>query len=157
MAVEADSENIQAIRTNLELYKKISGLGIDVLYGAVWNHCNGLLFSAEGNMGSSAAEIVGFGRGNPGFVKSYTLARICEISEIDSIDFIKCDVEGAESVIFEDEEFFSKNRPRIIVEPHYKDGVETTDKCIADLSKYGYECKKIKQSGVVLPLLECYP
>jgi len=157
ISVDADLQNINTIRANLNLYKKITGNGIDILYGAVWNHTGGLSFSMEGNMGSSASDIVGIHRGSIAKVKSFTLSELCRIGGIDSVDFIKCDVEGAESVIFEDEEFFRRWQPRIIVEPHYKDGIETTDKCISDLERFGYTFKKIIQTGVVLPLLECYP
>jgi hypothetical protein len=76
---------------------------------------------------------------------------------LETIDFIKCDVEGAEAVIFEDELFFKTFKPRIIVEVHFVKNKETTDKVISDLKKYGYTFKKIHQTGVTLPLLECYP
>jgi len=157
VAVDADSENIKAIRTNLSLYKKLTGNSIDVIFGAAWNHCNGLSFSNEGNMGSSASEIVGNGRGRVDLVKSFTLTEICNIFKINSVDFIKCDIEGAESVVFEDEEFMKNNRPKIILETHIKDGIETTHKCVADLQRFGYTCRKIAQTGVELPLLECHP
>lgn len=157
LAVDADCENMKTIEQNINLYKKITGNSIEVLFGAAWNHSNGLSFSTEGNMGSSASEIVGRNRGNIDFVRSFTLAQLCQMSKINSVDFIKCDIEGAESVIFEDEIFFQKNKPKIIIETHFKDGIETTNKCIADLSKLGYTCRKIAQTGVALPLLECYP
>lgn len=157
VAVDADSENIRAIKTNLNLYRKVTSNNIDLLFGAVWNHSDGLSFSTEGNMGSSAAEIVGTQRGSIDFIRSFTLSEICNTEKIDCLDFIKCDIEGAEAVIFEDEIFLRNHLPKIIIEPHLKDGVETTEKCIADLSKFGYKCKKTVQVGVSLPLLECYP
>ncbi|MDC1271287.1 FkbM family methyltransferase [Planktomarina temperata] len=157
IAVDADSENMKAILENTKLYKSITGNNIDIINGAVWSHCNGLSFSTEGNMGSSASEIVGVNRGSVDVIKSYTLSALCEIGKVNSVDFIKCDVEGAEAVIFEDETFFQSHRPRIIIETHLKDGIETTEKCISDLTKFGYECRKIIQTGVTLPLVECYP
>jgi Methyltransferase FkbM domain len=108
-------------------------------------------------MGSSASEIVGIDRGTIQNVRSFTLSGLCDMGKIMSVDFIKCDVEGAEAVIFEDEKFFANHRPRIIIETHLKDGIETTEKCISDLTKFGYECRRILQTGVVLPLIECYP
>lgn len=157
VAVDADTENVLAIQKNLSLYKKISGMDIDLVHSAVWNHCNGLSFSSEGNMGSSASEIVGVERGINTTVKSLTLSKLMETAQLDTVDFIKCDVEGAEGVIFEDRAFFEKYRPRIIVETHLVAGRETTEKCISDLSQYGYVCKRIDQTGVTLPLIECYP
>jgi FkbM family methyltransferase len=157
IAVDADSDNMKTIAENIKLYKSITGNNIDIIFGAVWNHSNGLSFSTEGNMGSAASEIVGVNRGSVDMIRSYTLSALCEIGKVKSVDFIKCDVEGAEAVIFEDEKFFQSHRPRIIIETHLKDGIETTDKCIFDLTKFGYECRKIIQTGVVLPLIECYP
>lgn len=157
IAVEADSQNLTTIEKNFDLYKKVSGNHIDVVFGAVWNHNNGLTFSNEGNMGSAVFEILGGSRGGVETVSSFTLSELCEISDVGNIDFIKCDVEGAESVIFEDENFLRNHQPRIILETHVMRGIETTDKCITDLEKFGYTCERIAQTGVVLPLLECYP
>lgn len=157
IAVDADEQNIMAINKNISLYKKITGEDIEILYRAVWNHDEGLDFSNEGNMGSSVAEIVGTGRGKVSNTPSIKLSQISHYYHLDKVNFIKCDIEGAEQVIFEDEEFFSKNSPRIIVETHMVDNFETTNKVMSDLSKYGYTFKKIEQKGVVLPLLECYP
>jgi FkbM family methyltransferase len=157
IAVEADAQNIIGIQKNLSLYKKITNNPIELIYGAVWSHNNGLNFSSEGNMGSSASEIVGNGRGYNLTVESYTLSKIAAISKLEQINFIKCDVEGAENVIFEDKNFFSKFRPRIIIETHFINGIETTGKCIEDLESLGYRCRRIIQKGVQLPLLECHP
>jgi FkbM family methyltransferase len=157
IGLDADKINFNAIERNLSLYKNLTGNDIEVIFGAAWNHCEGLNFSTEGNMGSSATEIVGELRGQNRLVESYTLSRLAEIFELERVQFIKCDIEGAEAVIFEDSAFFEKYSPRIIIETHVVGNEETTDKCIADLSKYGYKCKRIEQSGVVLPLLECYP
>lgn len=157
VAMDADRKNLEAIERNLGLYKKLTGNEIEKVFGAIWNHCDGLSFSSEGNMGSSATEIVGKSRGDNSLIESYTLSKLAEVFELDRIDFIKCDVEGAEGVIFEDVGFFEKYRPRIIIETHLVDGKETTDKCVADLSRCDYDCKRIEQHGVSLPLIECYP
>jgi FkbM family methyltransferase len=157
IALEADEQNIAPAQKNLALYEKVTGRRISLLYGAAWNHCNGLTFSSEGNMGSSALEIVGGNRGNSVSVRSMTLSRIVELSRSSSVDFIKCDIEGAEDVVFEDKEFFSIHKPRIIIETHMVSGKETTEKCINDLAFLGYKCRIINQSGVALPLIECSP
>jgi FkbM family methyltransferase len=157
IAMEADKKNLDAIRRNLTLYKRLTGNDIEIVSGAIWNHCNGLSFSSEGNMGSSATEIVGKFRGDNNLIESYTLSKLADLLELKRVDFIKCDVEGAEGVIFEDTDFFKKYNPRIIIETHVVEGEEITDKCVADLSRYGYVCKRIKQFGVSLPLLECIP
>ena len=58
-------------------------------------------------------------------------------------------------MIFVDDYFFNKFSPKIIIEPHMYQNSLTTDKCIADLTKYGYSCKVIPQPGSGLPLIEC--
>lgn len=155
--MDADDKNIDAIRRNLNLYRRLTGNDIEVVFGAIWNHCNGLSFSSEGNMGSSATEIVGDFRGDNSLVESYTLSKLADLLDLKRVDFIKCDVEGAEGVIFEDADFLKKYNPRIIIETHLIEGEETTGKCVEDLSRYGYFCKRIEQFGVPLPLLECCP
>lgn len=156
IAVDADPSNIECIKKNIDLYEKVKGNKIHLLEGAVWKDSAGLEFSSEGNMGASATEFVG-SRGNVINVPSYTLTDIAAIYNLQNVDFIKCDIEGTEAVIFDDINFFSKFTPRIIIETHNWNGKQTTETCIKSLSKFGYRFEKIRQYGVALPLLECYP
>jgi FkbM family methyltransferase len=157
IAVEADPENLQSMNLNFDLYRKVSGLSIESIEKAIWNHSEGVRFSAEGNMGSSASSILGEGRGASRFVDSITLNGVVDKLALTQVDFIKCDIEGAESVIFEDNVFFSQFKPRIIVESHHVSGQLTTDKVMSDLSRHGYSFNLVSQPGVAYPLLECVP
>jgi len=157
VAVDADEKNVMASQKNFELYRKLTGNGIDLIYGAAWNHCNGLTFSSEGNMGSSATAVVGSSRGDVISVKSFTLSKIIEVSGLKSVDFLKCDIERAELVVFEDANFFEKFKPKIVIEAHIAGGKETSEKFTKDLEKYGYQCKRVNQTGVGLPLSFCTP
>lgn len=157
VAVDADAQNIKTTEKNLCLYKKISGQDITLVEGAMWHHCDGLDFSGDGSMGSSATEIVGSDRGTKATVKSYTLSRLAEILELEKIDFIKCDIEGGEATLFGDDAFFRKFRPKIVIEPHAVNGVITTDKCTEALLRYGYRFESIPQPGIYLPLVACSP
>jgi FkbM family methyltransferase len=157
VAVDADIQNIECIKRNFSNYLKHSDSIIFLLEGAVWNNNDGLDFSCEGNMGSSAESIVGNNRGLVNKVPSFTLNSIADKFNLQRVDFIKCDVEGAESVIFQDQDFFQNFLPRIIIETHIIDDIITTEKCILDLTRYGYSCRTIFQDGVSLPLLECLP
>ena len=157
VAVDADQRNIECIKRNFSNYKKYFNKEIYLLEGAVWEHNDGLEFSCEGNMGSSAASIVGNKRGSVSKVPSFTLSSIADKFNLQRVDFMKVDVEGAEKVIFEDKQFFQKFSPRIIMETHTVDNVMTTEKCISDLKNYGYSCKQIVQEGSTAPLLECTP
>jgi hypothetical protein len=84
-----------------------------------------------------------------------TLSDIAEKFELKKISLIKCDIEGGEIAIFEDEKFFSNYQPRIIVEPHFIDGKLSTEKVSKRLESYGYSVTEVMQPGVQYPLLEC--
>jgi FkbM family methyltransferase len=157
IAVDADHLNVSCIEQNLAAYKRHSGHHIDFMHTAVWNHERGLRFSGEGNMGSSAAGIVGRDRGELPQVASTTLSGIVRRFKVNRVDFIKCDIEGAERLAFNDAEFFERFQPRIIIEAHLVEGVETTADCAAALAQHGYRCKRVSQHGVEFPLLECLP
>lgn len=157
IAVDADPLNVSCIRQNLETYKSHAGHHIDFLHAAVWNHERGLKFSVEGNMGLSAVGIVGKERGKLLNVPSTTLSGIVRRFEVNRVDFIKCDIEGAERVAFNDAEFFERFQPRIIIETHLVNCHETTAECILALAQHGYRCHRVGQHGVDLPLLECLP
>jgi len=157
IAVDADPINLACIHRNVGRFNKGTASSIRVMEGAVWNNSNGIEFSCEGNMGGSASSIVGRNRGQMLRVRTFTLSDLVHLNGITRVDFIKCDIEGAESVVFEDNKFFDRFRPRIIVEPHMVNGGLTSDKVIADLSPYGYTCRSIRQEGAELPLIECIP
>lgn len=157
IAVDADKVNIQYIKKNFSLYEKMTGKKISLLEGAVWEDNNGLIFSSEGNMGSSATSIIGQQRGIITKTLSFTLSAIAKKYHLKRIDFIKCDIEGAESVIFKDKKFFQKYKPKVIIESHTIDNASTIQSCIDQLSIFDYKFKKINQNGVSLPLLECLP
>lgn len=157
IALDADQYNLQSIQKNIDLYTRIRGDVIEAFAGAIWNHGNGLSFSSEGNMGAAVSHILGANRGDTQVVESVTLSGLMQVADLPSVDFIKCDVEGAESVVFEDREFFANHRPKIVIETHLVNGSATADKCIQDLSAYGYTCTKVAQVGATLPLIECRP
>lgn len=157
IAVDADKVNSKYIKKNFSLYEKMTGRKIELLQGAIWESNDGLMFSNEGNMGSSAVSIVGRHRGAVSQVSSFTLNTVAKRYDLQKIDFIKCDIEGAESVAFKETEFFDKYRPRIIIETHMVGASSTLQACVDQLSKFGYKCKEVSQHGVAMPLLECYP
>lgn len=157
VAVEADLDNIDCIRTNLANFSRYCGNPITLLEGAVWEHCQGIEFSSEGNMGASATAIVGDNRGMVSRVPSFTLSSIADTVGLKRVDFIKCDVEGAEAMVFKDREFFRRFSPRIVIETHFIDGKSTEEACIRELEACGYRCELLAQNDYPLPLLKCVP
>jgi FkbM family methyltransferase len=156
IAIDADELNLKCMESNFHLYETINEEKIHFLSGAIWKDSKGISFSNEGNMGSSAVSIIGERGGSTKFVNTFTLSDIANKFILNRVDFIKCDIEGAEAVIFEDNDFFHKYKPRIIVEPHFVNGSLTTEKVMNQLKKYGYKFNLVEQHGFDLPLLECF-
>lgn len=157
LAVEADEGNMAAARRNFELYASHTGQAVELVEGAVWNHDDGIVFSTEGSMGSSAADIVGNRTGGAKRVPSFTLSTLAERFDLNRVDFIKCDIEGGEAMIFDDPRFFARFRPRMIVEAHMVAGKMTIGAVTEALSRHGYDVRTTGQDGIDLPLLECRP
>ena len=89
VSVEADPLNIRCIKTNFNLYKKITGRRIELVEAAVWKDNDGISFSAEGNMGSSAVGHVGAYRGQTVRVQTLTLGKIVEQFDLQRVTFHK--------------------------------------------------------------------
>lgn len=151
ISVEPDELNFSCLTKNILEYQNNSN--IECLNAAVWKYSGFLEFSTEESMGSSAVSIVGV-RGALKNVKCYTLNDICLKYNLQNINFIKCDIEGAEAFIFENSDFFTRFKPKILVETHIVNGQFCDLICIEQLAKYGYSYRRITQSGLELPLLE---
>lgn len=156
ITVDADLNNKKYILKNLKKYKKKTKRHIDFLPAAVWHEDGELEFASEGHMAASIYH-VNMHRGKVIKVPSMKLSSIAKKYNLKKIDFIKCDIEGAEREIFKDAEFFKKYSPKIILETHYmEDEITLTNEIVInDLTKYNYKCKIVHQDGFSLPLLEC--
>lgn len=157
IAIEADKKNLFCLIKNFELYKNKTGRYINYLYSAISDKDGIIEFLSEGGMSSNSVtqnSILKLIRGGERIkVPSITLHSLAEKYNLDKIDFIKCDIEGAEKDIFEDEIFFEKYAPRIIVETHYASGIMTSEKVIEVLKKYNYKVSEFKQKSSQFPLL----
>jgi len=157
ICVEPDVLNIKCCIENMKEFSSIVGYNnFELFHGLVWNSNEEIPFSMEGSMGSAASSIVGTDRGNILNVPSFTLSDLAK--NTNRIDFIKCDIEGAEEFIFNDDNFFNKHSPKIIIEPHKNKnrGRINTKECIESVEKYGYKCRVIDQIGINdIPLIEC--
>ena len=155
VALEPDPLNFQCCKVNLLQYQQNTGsANIDLLNVAVSNTESFLEFSSEGSMGSSASNLVGTFRGRVTKIPCRTLGEIAKSSALKRVDFVKMDIEGSEqSVVESSQEFFERFRPRVIIEPHFVAGVLTDAPVMAALTKYGYTCSVIPQTGVDLPLI----
>jgi FkbM family methyltransferase len=155
LAVEADHQNVGACKQNFAAYANRSKRTIRLVEAAVWRDNDGVVFSSEGSMGSSVLSVVGSGRGMNIEVPSVTLEHLAKQFDLSRVDFIKCDIEGGETEVFDRPEFFERYSPKIMIECHIVGGKSTSDACIAVLGKYGYVCELVIQRGYPLPLLAC--
>lgn len=151
IAVEPDKTNYTCCIENINRFNKLTEFNnIKLINCAIWNECKPLLFSGEGCLGSFVITDPRDSRGELEHIQGVTLYELTK--NLDRLDFIKCDIEHAEQIIFKDDLFFNRFRPKIIIEPH-----DCVDVCIKTLSDYNYKVEVIEQRGVSVPLLECTP
>lgn len=145
ISVEADVFNYTSCVQNVSKYYDVVGNDIELIHAAIWTDCNGLYFYSEGCMGSSKS----LQRGLPLRVNSITISKLVELYDLDKIDAIKCDVEGAETVIFNDTNLYRKYKPNLIIELHSQAIRNEFD----NLKNIGYTFTFHKQDGCQYPLL----
>lgn len=158
-AFEADATNFECAQININMAREVMGLqNITLIRRAIWSHSNGLLFSNEGAMGSSAVSITGGKRGPEETVSSTTLKDFVEEKHLARADFVKIDIEGAEvEVLKSSADFLKSIQTRLIVEPHFVDGSLSTDRCRAYLEAAGFKVKIRQKVGESEPLIEAVP
>ena len=157
VAVEADEANSACVRRNLAAYHAATGRSVELVRAAIWREDGELAFSSEGAMGSSAVECVGSDRAPQIMVPAKTLTTLANDLALPRVDFIKCDIEGAEAEIFDQPDFFARYRPRIVIEVHVVAGKLTSDACRRAIGQFGYQFEEVGQPGTDLPLLVCFP
>lgn len=159
VALEPDPVNHACVEPNLAAHREKSGLDNIVLMRAAASPQSGTLrLSSEGAMGSALTSIVGTFRGETIEVEGISLADLVSHHGLPRVDFIKMDIEGAElALITESAEFFSRYRPRLVIEPHCIDGVMTSVPILKCLEGIGYTCSIIEQHGLSLPLITAAP
>jgi len=158
-AFEADDVNHECAQINIEMAARVLGLkNIKLIHKAIWSHCQGVLFSNEGAMGSSAVNITGGGRGVERVVPSIRLQDFCEQEGINKADFVKVDIEGGEVEMLKSSARFLKSlNASVIVEPHFVDGSLSTDRCSKLLAEAGYQVRVRDKAGEAEMLIEAIP
>ncbi len=158
-AFEADETNYNCATTNVEMAESVMGLNnITLFHKAIWSHSNGVLFSHEGSMGSSAVDITGGGRGKERIVPSTTLEDFCSEIGLKRIDFVKVDIEGGEIELLKNSaETFRRVHAKLIVEPHRVNGEMTTEQCCNLLEAAGFAVHVRGKVGESEPLIEAVP
>jgi FkbM family methyltransferase len=158
-AFEADETNYGCAQLNIEMAGRVWGLqNITLLHKAIWSHGDGLLFSSEGAMGSSAVSVTGGNRGSERVVPSIRLQDFFSEQNLDHADFVKIDIEGCEVQMLKSSAKFLKTmRARLIVEPHFIDGAMSTAQCCELLKSAGYSVRIRSKVGESEALIEAVP
>jgi FkbM family methyltransferase len=159
LALEPDPKNFKASAENIASNYRVNGLDNITLIAAAISDSPGVLqLSSEGAMGSSLSSIVGKHRGTLVDVQCVTFDDLLLAYGLPSVDFIKMDIEGAElATILGSGEFLMTHRPRMIIEPHYVQGMITSTPIVKFLTDIGYNCQVIDQPGLSLPLITAVP
>ena len=156
VAFEPDPANASVLRRNM-LRHAVSN--VTVIEAGIWSESTELSFVAEGNMGSAIAQLL------PRAVASHVVpvlslrdavSRACEVSRLETVAFLKFDIEGAElAVLKAGAELLRTHRPRLVIEPHnirQADGSVrlNRDDVIAELSRLDYRCDLAAQGSLIL-------
>ena len=158
-AFEPDEVNFDCARVNVEMAESVLSLSnITLINKAVWSHNDGVLFSHEGAMGSSAVAITGHGRGLEQHVPTIRLEDFAATFGLRRLDFVKVDIEGGEiELLSSSAGFLKETGARLIVEPHFVDGALSTDRCKSLLESAGYRVNVRAKVGESEPLIEATP
>jgi FkbM family methyltransferase len=158
-AFEPDETNYECAKINLEMAAKVMGVrNITLLKKAVWSHGDGLLFSTEGSMGSSAVEITGGGRGKEQKVDTITIEQFCRQQNLTHVDFIKIDIEGAElQVLTSSAPTLKSLNVKLIIEPHFVGGKLVTGALCDLLKSAGYAVHVRDKTAGSEALIEAVP
>lgn len=112
IAYEPDAENMQFLKRNIALNNLT---GVECRQKAVWINNEELQFASDGTQGSSIAS------GNPTSPTVKVKAeRLADVVRNTKVDFLKIDIEGAESDVLHDCAPFLQNVQYLFVEYHGK-------------------------------------
>jgi FkbM family methyltransferase len=156
IAVEPDPLTLAACKVNLA---RAGHSNIALVEKAVSSSTGRVLFSSEGALGSAFASLVGAHRGTVAEVDTITLSELIEQQQLERVDFIKMDVEGAEAWVLQGcTELLKRYRPKILIEPHLIAGKSTAPSLRMFLENLDYRCEFIEQyESRTLPLLAATP
>ena len=149
-AFEPDPENFQALQTNVNKYS-INNVTLE--NAAVWKTNGFIALQAEGTI-SSAIQVLAARENATVNVKSINLSDYIIKNNINKLDLIKIDVEGAElEILSSSRDVLEKMHPRLVLETHMVHDHMTTDSCKKLLMELGYNVEEVCQLDTDCPLL----
>lgn len=156
IAVEPDPLTLAACKVN---FARAGHSNITLEEKAVAPSTGRIRLSSEGALGSAFVSLVGSHRGAVVEVDTITLDGLMQQHKLERVDFIKMDIEGAETlVLLQSAEFLKRYRPKLLIEPHMVNGASTLPALRSCLDSLGYHCELIDQYEIrTLPLLAATP
>jgi FkbM family methyltransferase len=154
LALEPDEINFRYLQENVTRHALKN---VTCVPFGIWNEETTVEFQSEGSSGSAVATIIGRSS-NVRKVSMITLERAADVLRVDRIAGIKMDIEGAEMVVLKSaRNFLTHHQPRIIIEPHFIDGVLVTDELCRLMHSYGFKTELLSQDSEYWPLVAAYP
>lgn len=150
ITLEPDPINAFCAERNFDQYRETNGWAPDLRNIALWDKNDTIQFTSDAAMGSAAREYIG-DRGDVHPVTAESLLTVA--AGLPSVDWLKLDIEGAETRALSDTEFFANYMPpRVTVECHVVNGTPTTGAVCQLLEGYGYtvQVKWQKESPFML-------
>jgi FkbM family methyltransferase len=129
IGVELDAENASLCERNVAPY----GDRCEILNAAVWDRDGEVPYSAR--PGGEYSTRVGGGAGEPRVARAISLDTLAEMTQVDRVDFVKMDIEGAEARVLGNETRWTELVRCIKVEVHKP---YTMAECVSDLEHLGF-------------------
>lgn len=144
ICVEADADNYSALVKNIN---NLNLSNIEPINKAIWSTETTLDFISESSLGSSVKDCVDR-KGRTNKIETITLNGIVNKFNLQKIDAIKMDIEGAEYNIFSNiDDFIDKFSPKFIIEVHKNaQGKIDTEFFNNIFERHNYIFSKVQQS-----------
>lgn len=143
-AIEPSPENFAALKKN----KEYNGWdNVELFNAAIADRDSEMVIHSLSNNRTCNSIINDYGQGGTP-VKTYAFDTFMEENNIDVVDFVKCDVEGAEDMILRSEGFkkVAERVKTIEVEFHYP----TWPQLVEYMIKLGYEARRYDCAAIVI-------
>jgi FkbM family methyltransferase len=138
LGVELDEANAALCRRNIAPY----GGRCEVLCAAVWHEAGEVVYG--GARESGYAVLTGReGRGAKGVARAVTVDALIERLGVETVDYVKMDIEGAEKEVLRDAGGWPRRVRCLKVEVHPEKAstLYTLGMCAADLERHGFRCE----------------
>jgi len=136
LGVEIDEENIALCRKNIAPWAD----RCDVIHAAAWHEAGDVAYG--GTRESGYAVLNGDGGAAKGRVRSMTLGALIDQLGAATVDYVKMDIEGAESKVLANAGAWAARVRCLKVEVHPEKALPCypVEACIADLERHGFRC-----------------